>query len=231
MKVKIKDKEHYDIRPDKMFMGKELNVLREWNTDKSRYYDIEYCGRMQTFNVNDCEIVTELTTAEKITILEKAREMLMEGRYAGLRTLITYASDTRYKLQDFPELLKYKPKPTCYGEYWFREYEKQPRLEIIDKALAELKGDPIIETLKKNPDAKVKDLFPQMFEEDRSVDLSDLHNEHTGFIKNIDKLRDILWVRQGHKLSDKCFCLSMEYDWELKKLDGYAGLILTPTKK
>lgn len=80
---------------------------------------------------------------ERIEILEKAKELLIKGGYTYLCPVLYHAIDIAganhniiYKI--FPELAKYKPKNK--NIFWWESSAKEPRLEVLNSMIKEIKA-------------------------------------------------------------------------------------------
>ena len=87
----------------------------------------------------------------------------------------------------------------------------------------------VLEAASKCSQAKetLKGLFPECFEEDKSINLY-VMNKNASIING--PFMDLIEVREIGEYKHKSFCLAYRYNWELKiDSDGYQCLI--PTKK
>lgn len=83
----------------------------------------------------------------------------------------------------------------------------------------------VLEAAQKCSKAKetLKSLFPEVFEDDKSVDVGSVVGK--SFFNN-----DFLTVRRGGEYRYKGFYLTPKYNWEIIK-DSKGELVLVPTKK
>lgn len=99
----------------------------------------------------------------------------------------------------------------------------------------EITKERILEAASKCSTAKetLKTLFPEVFDEDKYVDLSPAVLEGGNFDTTKlprDRRRPFIQIRVGGEYEMKSFYLSREFNWQLKK-DTYGEFVLIPTKK
>lgn len=129
----------------------------------------------------------------------------------------------------------------CYyilNDLYNRSYYPKSQFEIVNEQqnMEELKitKEKVLEAASKCPQSKetLKTLFPDVFEDDKYIDLSC----STGTLKCIDGktpkfiLDGNISIRTFRSYEYKSFYLSSSYNWEIKK-DSVGTLCLIPTKK
>lgn len=87
----------------------------------------------------------------------------------------------------------------------------------------------ILEAAKTSPEAKdaLKKLFPEVFEEDKYFDLTELNGGSQSFGTRIGNL---MCIRTCGEYANKAFFLADFYKWEIK-IDNLGYECLIPTKK
>ena len=132
----------------------------------------------------------------------------------------------------------------CSGDTHFRipyeghdSYVLKSDCEIVTDTIT-VTADKIRAMANKSVEAweMMKAGFPEAFEEDKSVDLTELlEYKSYGKITDISKLENYLFVcypdDEKQKYSGKCFGLDNTFNWELKKSINNRITLLIPTKK
>jgi len=98
-------------------------------------------------------------------------------------------------------------------------FEQFKLLYMTESKELKITPDKVLSAAKKCPQAEavLKEMFPEVFEEDKSVDVSKLG-------------KSILDVRNGFEYMSKAFWLDDSYSWEIKR-DSNNMLVLIPAKK
>lgn len=201
---------------------------------------------------DNCTVIPELSNSEQAEIIRKVKERILDFKdrelRVGLCEVVRVVTYCKYKLSDIPALMKYEPNAHCKTDrdFWFDPYDYTSRLEICDKALADLEcddikafADDVAEFIAKHPEAKeaLRQVFPDKFEEDKSVDFSRDYEEASTAVFTKERYFNYsgfdsgtIQIKRGGNYDNKAFYLSNKFNWELRE-DNRGALVLIPTKK